>query len=203
MKIGNLTGKRAVAVLAAAAVIVAAASSGVTYLVVSNHYESDAEAYERRLDAAVDAYDRILDRLDDSLTESSGEADDALGKLDDLADGAAETEAPAAETGPEETHVDPPVDRSEQPGAQGPSAQAGTGGADEPTGMRAVPNVLGFAESLAYGKLEEAGFCVSVAYAPSDTFEKGNVMDFQPQGSALPIGTTITITVSTGPASSE
>jgi eukaryotic-like serine/threonine-protein kinase len=62
-----------------------------------------------------------------------------------------------------------------------------------------VPDVLGQSESSARSELEAAGFEVAVTEAPSDTAE-GLVASQTPSaGTEAPQGSTVTITVSTGP----
>ncbi|MCR5515851.1 MAG: Stk1 family PASTA domain-containing Ser/Thr kinase [Lachnospira sp.] len=62
-----------------------------------------------------------------------------------------------------------------------------------------VPNVTKMTESAAKSALEAAGFKVSTATEASDTVDKGNVISYSPTGSAVK-GSTIVITVSSGPA---
>ena len=61
-----------------------------------------------------------------------------------------------------------------------------------------VPSVYGYSESSATSALEEAGFAVSTTYAYSSSVEKGVVISQSSTGSAK-AGSTITITVSSGP----
>jgi eukaryotic-like serine/threonine-protein kinase len=64
----------------------------------------------------------------------------------------------------------------------------------------AVPDVLGQSESSATGELQAAGFEVSVTEAPSDTVSEGLVSAQSPSaGTEAAKGSTVTITISTGP----
>jgi eukaryotic-like serine/threonine-protein kinase len=64
----------------------------------------------------------------------------------------------------------------------------------------AVPNVVGLSEADARSTLEGAGFQVSSTSAPSDTTPSGNVSAQSPSaGTDAPKGSTVSITVSTGP----
>jgi beta-lactam-binding protein with PASTA domain/tRNA A-37 threonylcarbamoyl transferase component Bud32 len=64
----------------------------------------------------------------------------------------------------------------------------------------AVPDVLGQSESSAAGELQAAGFEVSVTEAPSDTVSEGLVSAQSPSaGTEAAKGSTVTITISTGP----
>jgi eukaryotic-like serine/threonine-protein kinase len=64
----------------------------------------------------------------------------------------------------------------------------------------AVPDVLGQSESSATGELQAAGFEVSVTEASSDTVSEGLVSAQSPgAGTAVAKGSTVTITISTGP----
>jgi serine/threonine-protein kinase len=64
----------------------------------------------------------------------------------------------------------------------------------------AVPDVLSQSESSARAELQEAGFEVSVTEAPSDTVPEGLVSDQSPDpGVQAAKGSTVTITISTGP----
>ena len=65
-----------------------------------------------------------------------------------------------------------------------------------------VPNVVGSTESAAKEALESAGFDVAVDHATSSSVSKGKVIKQSPTGSAKR-GATVTITVSSGPASSS
>ncbi len=60
-----------------------------------------------------------------------------------------------------------------------------------------VPNVTGKTESDARSILQNAGFSVSVTRTPSSTVDTGYVISYSPTGRQA-LGTTITITVSTG-----
>jgi eukaryotic-like serine/threonine-protein kinase len=63
-----------------------------------------------------------------------------------------------------------------------------------------VPDVLGQSESSATGELQAAGFEVSVTEAPSDTVSEGLVSAQSPSaGTEAAKGSTVTITISTGP----
>jgi len=67
-------------------------------------------------------------------------------------------------------------------------------------GQGTVPNVVGLSENDAKKALKDAGFKVSVSEEPSDTVPEGQVSDQSvPQGQQRPSGTTIEITVSSGP----
>jgi beta-lactam-binding protein with PASTA domain/tRNA A-37 threonylcarbamoyl transferase component Bud32 len=64
----------------------------------------------------------------------------------------------------------------------------------------AVPDVLGQSESSATAELQAAGFEVSVTEASSDTVSEGLVSAQSPSaGTAVAKGSTVTITISTGP----
>jgi eukaryotic-like serine/threonine-protein kinase len=64
----------------------------------------------------------------------------------------------------------------------------------------AVPDVLGQSESSASSELQVAGFEVSVTEAPSDTVSEGLVSAQSPSaGMEAAKGSTVTITISTGP----
>ena len=63
----------------------------------------------------------------------------------------------------------------------------------------AVPPVIGLTQEDATKKLEDAGFKVTPILVPSDQFEAGIVVDYQPKGTAEK-GATIEIEVSTGSA---
>jgi beta-lactam-binding protein with PASTA domain len=66
-----------------------------------------------------------------------------------------------------------------------------------------VPNVVGDEEADASDTLEEAGVTVSVTREPSDTVPEGEVISQTPAaGTEVVPGTTVTIVVSSGPASS-
>jgi serine/threonine-protein kinase len=63
-----------------------------------------------------------------------------------------------------------------------------------------VPNVIDMSEADARATLEAAGFAVSSTSAPSDTTAEGNVSDQSPDGGTqAPKGSTVAITVSSGP----
>ncbi|HET9671931.1 MAG TPA: Stk1 family PASTA domain-containing Ser/Thr kinase, partial [Actinomycetota bacterium] len=63
-----------------------------------------------------------------------------------------------------------------------------------------VPDVLGQSESSATAELEAAGFEVSTTEAPSDSVPEGLVSEQSPSaGSEAAKGSTVTITISTGP----
>jgi eukaryotic-like serine/threonine-protein kinase len=64
-----------------------------------------------------------------------------------------------------------------------------------------VPNVVGMSEADAQATLEQAGFEVSSTSAPSDTIPDGSVSDQSPDGGTQAAkGSTVTITVSSGPS---
>jgi serine/threonine-protein kinase len=64
-----------------------------------------------------------------------------------------------------------------------------------------VPNVVGMTEADARSTLEAAGFEVSSTSAPSDTTAEGNVSDQSPDGgTSAEKGSTVAITVSSGPS---
>ena len=64
-----------------------------------------------------------------------------------------------------------------------------------------VPNVVGMTEADARSTLEAAGFEVSSTSAPSDTTAEGNVSDQSPDGgTSAEKGSTVSITVSSGPS---
>jgi eukaryotic-like serine/threonine-protein kinase len=64
-----------------------------------------------------------------------------------------------------------------------------------------VPNVVGLPEADARATLEQAGFQVQSVSAPSDSTPQGNVSDQSPDGGTeAPKGSTVTITVSSGPS---
>jgi serine/threonine-protein kinase len=64
----------------------------------------------------------------------------------------------------------------------------------------AVPNVIGMSEANARSTLEQAGFQVQSTSAPSDSTPSGSVSNQSPSpGTDAPKGSTVTITVSTGP----
>ncbi|SDN15426.1 Stk1 family PASTA domain-containing Ser/Thr kinase [Lachnospira pectinoschiza] len=65
-----------------------------------------------------------------------------------------------------------------------------------------IPDVTEMSSAKAKSTLEAAGFNVSTVTAASDTVAKGNVISYSPTGSAVK-GSTITITVSSGPAEIE
>lgn len=66
-----------------------------------------------------------------------------------------------------------------------------------------VPNVVGQSQANATAALEQAGFQVNVVTNPSSSVAKGKVIEQSPEaGSRMTKGTTISINVSTGPASS-
>jgi beta-lactam-binding protein with PASTA domain/tRNA A-37 threonylcarbamoyl transferase component Bud32 len=66
-----------------------------------------------------------------------------------------------------------------------------------------VPNVLDQTESSARSELQAAGFEVQAVQAPSDSTAEGFVSAQSPDpGTEAPKGSTVTITVSTGPSSS-
>ena len=63
-----------------------------------------------------------------------------------------------------------------------------------------VPDVLGQSEESARAELEDAGFEVAVTEGPSDTTPEGLVASQSPSaGTEAPQGSTVTITISTGP----
>jgi eukaryotic-like serine/threonine-protein kinase len=65
----------------------------------------------------------------------------------------------------------------------------------------AVPNVVGMSEDDAKATLEQAGFQVSSTSAPSDSTPEGIVSDQSPDGGTPATkGSTVTITVSSGPS---
>jgi eukaryotic-like serine/threonine-protein kinase len=65
----------------------------------------------------------------------------------------------------------------------------------------AVPNVVGMSEANARATLEQAGFQVQSVSAPSDSTPQGNVSAQSPSaGTDAPKGSTVTITVSSGPS---
>ncbi len=65
----------------------------------------------------------------------------------------------------------------------------------------AVPNVVGMTEANARATLGQAGFQVQSTSAPSDTTPSGSVSAQSPSaGTNAPKGSTVTITVSTGPS---
>jgi beta-lactam-binding protein with PASTA domain/tRNA A-37 threonylcarbamoyl transferase component Bud32 len=67
--------------------------------------------------------------------------------------------------------------------------------------MVEVPNVLDQSEESARAELREAGLQAEVVFAPSSEIEEGNVALQDPgPGEEAPRGSTVTITVSTGPA---
>ncbi|MBX6385090.1 MAG: Stk1 family PASTA domain-containing Ser/Thr kinase [Microbispora sp.] len=69
-----------------------------------------------------------------------------------------------------------------------------------PKEMTEVPSVVGLTLSDATQTLKGAGFKVKTVMQPSDVVAKGNVIDQSPQaGTKLNPGTTITLTVSSGP----
>ena len=64
-----------------------------------------------------------------------------------------------------------------------------------------VPSVVGVSEAEARSTLEQAGFEVSSTSAPSDSAPEGVVSDQSPDGGTeAPKGSTVTITVSSGPS---
>jgi eukaryotic-like serine/threonine-protein kinase len=64
-----------------------------------------------------------------------------------------------------------------------------------------VPSVVGMTEADARSTLEQAGFAVSSTSAPSDTTPQGNVSDQSPDGGTQAAeGSTVSITVSSGPS---
>jgi serine/threonine-protein kinase len=63
-----------------------------------------------------------------------------------------------------------------------------------------VPSVTGKSQSQATKALKDAGFGVSTKTENSDTTKKGVVMSQNPTGGSVPKGSTVTITVSSGPA---
>jgi beta-lactam-binding protein with PASTA domain/tRNA A-37 threonylcarbamoyl transferase component Bud32 len=67
--------------------------------------------------------------------------------------------------------------------------------------MVEVPNVLDQSEDSARAELREAGLQAEVVFAPSSEIEEGNVALQDPgPGEEAPRGSTVTLTVSTGPA---
>jgi len=65
----------------------------------------------------------------------------------------------------------------------------------------AVPNVVGMSEANARATLEQAGFQVQSVSAPSDSTPQGNLSAQSPSaGTDAPKGSTVTITVSSGPS---
>ena len=137
MKIGNLTGGKAVAALAAAAIVIAAASSGITYLATRDYYENSAQEYERKLDATVDAYERIFGSLGGSL--ESG--DDARAVLEELADPDRVDDVSIDETPPKlDEGPLPDYFNSEQPDTSDPVTLSET---DDVPGEVALPNLAG------------------------------------------------------------
>ncbi len=63
-----------------------------------------------------------------------------------------------------------------------------------------VPSVAGKTQSQATAALKKAGFKVSVKTENSDTAKKGIVISQNPNGGSIPKDSTVTITVSSGPA---
>ena len=64
-----------------------------------------------------------------------------------------------------------------------------------------VPNVIGMSEADARATLEQAGFQVTSTSAPSDATPEGSVSDQSPDGGTQAAkGSTVSITVSTGPS---
>ena len=69
-----------------------------------------------------------------------------------------------------------------------------------PAAKPTVPNVVGFSESEAKTALESAGFKVKVTNAANADVPEGDVISQSPAaGAAATAGSTVTITVSTGP----
>lgn len=67
-----------------------------------------------------------------------------------------------------------------------------------------VPNVVGMLENDAKAELTALGYKVEVITASSDTVESGKVISSNPiAGTELAVGSTVTITVSTGPVPKE
>ncbi|HEY7004021.1 MAG TPA: Stk1 family PASTA domain-containing Ser/Thr kinase [Gaiellaceae bacterium] len=67
-----------------------------------------------------------------------------------------------------------------------------------------VPSVIGMSEGDARATLEQAGFAVQTVSAPSDSTPSGSVSDQDPSaGTDAQKGSTVTITVSTGPSTTE
>lgn len=66
-----------------------------------------------------------------------------------------------------------------------------------------VPYVVGYSESHASRAIISSGFRVASEYQSSDTVPAGNVISQNPSSGSYESGTTITIIVSTGPASSD
>jgi serine/threonine-protein kinase len=65
---------------------------------------------------------------------------------------------------------------------------------------RQVPNVLGISEGSATGQLHAQGFKVSPFKQPSTTFAKNTVISTNPAGgSTAPRGSTVVVTISSGP----
>ncbi len=72
------------------------------------------------------------------------------------------------------------------------------------TSSVSVPSVVDFNEAAARSTLQNAGFSVSVTTAHSSSVADGNVISQSPNGgSSATKGATVTITVSTGPESSD
>ena len=66
-----------------------------------------------------------------------------------------------------------------------------------------VPSVVGMTQDQATKKLQDAGFTVTVKNADSDSVEKGKVISQSPSSGRAAKGSTVTITVSTGPSNSD
>ncbi len=64
-----------------------------------------------------------------------------------------------------------------------------------------VPSVTDKSQSSATASLKKAGFAVTIKTENSDTVKKGDVISQNPSGGSVPKGSTVTITVSSGPAS--
>lgn len=62
-----------------------------------------------------------------------------------------------------------------------------------------VPNVVGKLEADAAATLDRLGLGVSVVTEPSDSVSNGRVIRMDPGGGQVPVGSTVTLVVSTGP----
>ena len=94
---------------------------------------------------------------------------------------------------------------AEQEPAAGTSAKAGdtiTYHLSQGAEQVSVPNVVGDSQSDATSALKSDGFSVNVVQSSSSSVEKGYVISSNPSaGTSADKGSTVTITVSTGPAS--
>jgi serine/threonine-protein kinase len=95
--------------------------------------------------------------------------------------------------------VDTVIRQDPQPDKRAEKGATVTLTVSEGPGTRALPNVIGDGRLAATRKLRKAGFKVDERREPSDDVPQNHVIDTQPSpGSVAEVGSTVTLTVSTG-----